>query len=161
MGLNDGKGLGQVLFIGDRDVNDEATLSQVAGQAFLGNGLRRTRGIVQDLQGVQAHGRGQSAAQGFANRLFGREAFGQIRDCSGEPRLSSAKTGLKDLTLLLAQNPVDQPIAPAVVERPHTCNHHHIGSNADNHRQQASRISRFISRTASRMPTKTARETMA
>src|SRR3989440_11262054 len=101
---------------------------------------------------VPVGGRFDTRAERLGERLFGGEALGEV--------VGRQAVLLEPLELARAENPPGKALAVALERRLNAADFHHVGADAVDHRA-ARTISCFISRTASRMPTNTARLTMA
>src|SRR3954453_3437983 len=97
-------------------------------------------------------GRMDSRAEGFRERLLGGEALGQI--------VCRQAMGGEALQLRIDEDAVGEALAPARKRLLDAADLHDIRPHSENH-LAASTMRRFISRTASRIPTNSARLTMA
>src|SRR5689334_10249244 len=97
-------------------------------------------------------GRMDAGAQGFRKGFLGGKALGEI---SG-----GLAVALEAPQLRLAQDSLRETLAKALERLLNTLDLDQVRADAVDHRA-ASVIRRFISRTASRMPTNTARDTIA
>jgi len=86
-------------------------------------------------------------------RLLGGKALGE--------KMGGAGAGQKCLPFLLGQDTPREPLSETRQVFVHTGNPYDVGTDPEDHGQRASRISRFISRTASSSPVNSARATMA
>src|SRR5262245_28227920 len=118
--------------------------------------VRPTRGVVHDADAVPVHGRADSGAHRLGERLLGGEPLGEVGGWLPVAGEAGELTRHEDL--------VREAIAPAFERLLDAGDLHQIGADAENHplpRIAPPTISVFISRTASRMPMKTARLTIA
>src|SRR5688500_1900342 len=102
-----------------------------------------------------------AGSQGFGEGLLGGEALGQVRD--------GLLVLAKSRELRCAQDALGEAFTPALQRLADALDLHHVGPHPEDHRaagkeaadEAALVISSFISRTASRMPMNSARDTMA
>ena len=140
-------------------MHDEPHVSKVVCKLAMGHDRRCTKMIIEKFNALQAHWAAQATTERLPNRLLARKAFGKVGHSPIGRAHAAAELGRKPLPLGGPKDALCKPHAPAIQHGPHALNEDQIGADPNNHRA-ASRIRRFISRTASRMPTKTARETI-
>src|SRR5262245_23722693 len=148
-------------FVGDAHVNvaDPSPPDEVCER--LGQLEIRPAGrMVHHPDVVPVHRRSDAGSHRFRESLLRGEALRQVRS-------GFAMSG-ESLVLACDEDSVRKAVAVARERRRHARDLDEIGADPDDHRRPrtaarvaASTMSNFISRTASRMPTKTARLTMA
>src|SRR5574341_242861 len=139
--------------VGERQVRAQ---DAAIGQGFLERlgkaQLRLARGLVDHPDAVPVGRRLDARAQGLGEGLFGGKALRQIRG-----RLAMRE---KPFQLGLAQHALGEPLAETLERVLDPADLDQVGADPEDHRA-ACNMRAFISRTASRMPTNTARDTIA
>src|SRR5687768_496189 len=107
---------------------------------------------VRDPDAVPVGRRLDAGAQRLGESLLGGEALRQV--------VRRLAVGLEPLELRGRQDALGEAFSPALQRLADAFDFHHVRTHPEDHRA-ARTISAFISRTASRMPMNTARDTMA
>src|SRR5690606_137831 len=155
----------RVGFVRKRDMRHQAARFEQGCERLARHRDRPPASVIEDLQREQRHRTPQADTERLRESLLAGEAFGEI---AGRIRLAMALLAAPAPELekfVGAEHAARETLAPARDQGFDAREPDEVGADSDDHGEAvcvaASRIRRFISRTASRRPTNRARDTMA
>src|SRR5690606_30121047 len=148
-----------------RDMRHQPALLEQGCERLARHRHRPAAPVVEDLQRQERHRAAQADAERLGEGLLAGESLREVARGIGLAMSRLVATAAELGKFLRPEDPPGEAIAPSAEERLDPVEPDQVRSDPDDHGPAAlaaaSRISRFISRTASRRPTKIARDTIA